>query len=93
VDETPTGYPPPPGEEAIVAALRAGDKRMFAELVTAWGLSMLRVARLYVRTRAVAKEVVQETWLDMLAGIGLFEGRSSLKTWVVFRSWTADTAP
>ena len=43
---------------------------------------MLRVASMYVSTRAVAEEVVQETWLGVLSGIGRFEGRSSLKTWI-----------
>jgi RNA polymerase sigma-70 factor (ECF subfamily) len=43
---------------------------------------MLRDAQLYVRSRAVAEEVVQETWLAVLKGIGRFEGRSSLKTWI-----------
>ena len=43
---------------------------------------MLRVARMYVSTRAVAEEVVQETWLGVISGIGRFEGRSSLKTWI-----------
>jgi RNA polymerase sigma-70 factor (ECF subfamily) len=44
--------------------------------------SMLRVAQIYVSSRAVAEEVVQETWLAVLDGIGRFEGRSSLKTWI-----------
>jgi RNA polymerase sigma-70 factor (ECF subfamily) len=52
------------------------------QLVTEYGPSMLRVAQLYVKTRAVAEEVVQDAWLGVLAGIGRFEGRSSLKTWV-----------
>jgi len=34
------------------------------------------------KPRAVAEEVVQEAWLGVLKGIGRFEGRSSLKTWV-----------
>lgn len=65
-----------------VAALRAGDERAFMELVQRHGPSMLRVAQLYVRTRAVAEEVVQDAWLGVLNGIGRFEGRSSLKTWI-----------
>jgi RNA polymerase sigma-70 factor (ECF subfamily) len=43
---------------------------------------MLRVAMMYVSSRAVAEEVVQEAWLGVFAGLERFEGRSSLKTWV-----------
>jgi RNA polymerase sigma-70 factor (ECF subfamily) len=69
-------------EAEIVEALRAGDEATFAMLVAQYGASMLRVAQMYVRTRAVAEEVVQEAWLGVLRGIGSFEGRSSLKTWI-----------
>jgi RNA polymerase sigma-70 factor (ECF subfamily) len=44
--------------------------------------SMLQVAQFYVPSRAVAEEVVQETWLGVLRGLHRFEGRSSLKTWI-----------
>jgi Sigma-70 region 2 len=36
---------------------------------------------MYVSSRAVAEEVVQEAWLGVFAGLHRFEGRSSLKTW------------
>src|SRR4051812_8371630 len=66
----------------LVEALRAGDEAVFALLVRELGPSMLRVARMYVSTRAVAEEVVQEAWLGVLNGIRRFEARSSLKTWI-----------
>ena len=70
-------------EEAhLVARLRAGDEQAFATLVDRHYGMMLAVARGYVRTRAVAEEVVQEAWLGVLKGIDRFEGRSSLKTWI-----------
>ena len=65
-----------------MAALRRGEEQAFSALVDEYGPSMLRVARMYVSTRAVAEEVVQEAWLGVLSGIGRFEGRSSLKTWI-----------
>lgn len=77
-----TGFAVPPGEAAIVAALRTGDERAFAALVDEYGPPMLRVAQMYVSSRAVAEEVVQEAWLGVIAGIARFEGRSSLKTWI-----------
>ena len=43
---------------------------------------MVRVAQTYVPSRAVAEEVVQETWIAVMRGIEGFEGRSSLKTWI-----------
>jgi RNA polymerase sigma-70 factor (ECF subfamily) len=56
---------------------------------------MLRLAAGYVPSMAVAEEVVQDTWLGVLRGIGGFEGRSSVRTWVfrilVNRARTAGT--
>jgi len=43
---------------------------------------MLRIAMLYTPSRAIAEEVVQETWLGVITGLPGFEGRSSLKTWI-----------
>ena len=69
-------------EAQLVEALRAGDESAFSELTRAYHSSLLRVAQIYVSNRAVAEEVVQETWLAVLEGLDRFEGRSSLKTWI-----------
>jgi RNA polymerase sigma-70 factor (ECF subfamily) len=66
----------------LVAALRAGDEEAFRGLVRDWHSSLLRVAQIFVPTRALGEEVVQETWLRVLGALDRFEGRSSLKTWV-----------
>jgi RNA polymerase sigma-70 factor (ECF subfamily) len=73
---------PPASDAELVRGLRSGDEATFTQLVRELGPSLLRVALLYVSTRAVAEEVVQETWLGLLRGLDRFEGRSSLKTWV-----------
>ena len=69
-------------ESALVAALRSGDEAAFAQLLDAYGGAMRRLALGFVDNAAVADEVVQEAWLGVLRGIGRFEGRSSLKTWI-----------
>jgi RNA polymerase sigma-70 factor (ECF subfamily) len=69
-------------EQELVEALRAGDEAAFASLVDTYSSALMRLARMYVSSAAVAEEVVQETWLGVIRGIDRFEGRSSLKTWI-----------
>ncbi len=65
-----------------MARLRARDEAAFALVLDAWSTGMQRLARSFVSTTDSAAEVVQESWLAVLQGIGRFEGRSSLRTWV-----------
>ena len=69
-------------DEQLVAALRRGDEDAFRSVVRDWHASLLRVAQIFVPTRALAEEVVQETWLRVLGALDRFEGRSALRTWV-----------
>jgi RNA polymerase sigma-70 factor, ECF subfamily len=69
-----------PAEVAIVEGLR--DEATFVMLVEQYQAAMLRVAQVYVSSRAVAEEVVQEAWLGIIRGLDSFEGRSSLRTWM-----------
>jgi RNA polymerase sigma-70 factor, ECF subfamily len=43
---------------------------------------MVRVALSYVPSEAIAEEVVQEAWIGILQGIGKFEGRCPLRSWM-----------
>jgi RNA polymerase sigma-70 factor, ECF subfamily len=69
-------------ERDLCSALRRGDERAFERLVSLYHAPLRRLALSYVRTAAVADEVVQETWLAVVRGIDRFEERSSLKTWI-----------
>jgi RNA polymerase sigma-70 factor (ECF subfamily) len=71
-----------PEDLRLVEALRNGDEAAFMSLVEHYHMPLLRLAMLYVPERALAEEVVQETWIGVLQGIHRFEGRSSLKTWI-----------
>jgi RNA polymerase sigma-70 factor, ECF subfamily len=70
-------------EDTLLAALRSGDEGAFSALVDAHGAAMHRVALTFVRSSAVADEVVQEAWLGALRGLDRFEGRSTLRTWLL----------
>jgi RNA polymerase sigma-70 factor (ECF subfamily) len=67
---------------ALLDRLHAGDKDAFAELVRQHHGSMVRVAEGFVPSRAIAEEVVQDTWIAVIKGLPKFEGRSSLRTWI-----------
>jgi RNA polymerase sigma-70 factor, ECF subfamily len=76
---TVTALPP---DEVLVVRLRCRDEEAFALVLDAWSAGLLRVARSIVSTQDSAHEVVQETWLAVIANLNGFAGRSALKTWV-----------
>ena len=67
----------------LLTRLRAGDEEAFIALVERHNDAMVRLARSFVASQAVAEEVVQETWLAVLRGIDGFAGRSSFKSWLL----------
>lgn len=77
----PSPLPHDHDDQEVVAALRAGDRTAFQELVEALNPALTRTARTYV-SDAIADEVVQETWMSVIRSIDTFEGRSALKTWI-----------
>ena len=73
---------PSKSEADLVTSICSGDEDAWIHLVRTHGPMMHRIALLYVPDRALAEEIVQETWLAVLTGIQRFEGRSSLRTWL-----------
>lgn len=74
--------PAVPDETELLTRLRNGDAAAFSELIDRHHGSMMRLAQLFVRDRAAAEDVVQETWIGVIAGLPRFETRSSLKSWL-----------
>ncbi|HEY3746538.1 MAG TPA: RNA polymerase sigma factor [Gemmatimonadaceae bacterium] len=69
-------------EAELVAALKRRDEMAFVTLLQRYQGQLMRLALVYCRTRELAEEVVQDTWLGVLQGIERFEGRASFKTWL-----------
>jgi RNA polymerase sigma-70 factor, ECF subfamily len=70
-------------ERGLIQRLKEGDETAFNHLVEQHHPSLLSLARRYVKSVSSAEEVVQETWMGVLRRLPFFEGRSSLKTWIV----------
>ena len=69
-------------EAVLVKALVERDPDAFEYLLDRYHPMLVRLARQYVPSAAVAGEVAQETWVAVIQGIDRFEQRSTLKTWL-----------
>jgi RNA polymerase sigma-70 factor, ECF subfamily len=70
------------GDTELLRAVREGDEGAFQQLVSCYHGPLMRLARSFGASTAVAEEIVQETWLGALQGLDRFEERSSFKTWL-----------
>jgi RNA polymerase sigma-70 factor (ECF subfamily) len=62
----------------MVTRLRNGDEQAFVALVSRYQQPMLRLARSFVPSQAVAEEAVQDTWLGLVRGIENFAPTEAL---------------
>ena len=69
-------------DDVLLEALVRGDEDAFSVLLERHHACLLRVARIYVSSNALAEEAVQETWLGFLGSLPRFERRCSLRTWL-----------
>ena len=82
MDESASHPARPDGEAALLAGLRAGDESVFEEVVRRFGPRMLATARRLLRNEEDARDAVQEAFLAAFKGIGGFDGRARLSTWL-----------
>jgi RNA polymerase sigma-70 factor (ECF subfamily) len=66
----------------FLARLRQGESTAYRALIRRYHGSLVGVAASIIGSRAQAEEVVQDAWLAVFSGIGRFEGRSSVVTWL-----------
>jgi RNA polymerase sigma-70 factor, ECF subfamily len=69
-------------EQSLLRRLQRGEPVAFEQLVNQHHGSLIHMAACYVSDRAVAEEVVQDTWIAVIEGLAQFEGRASLRTWI-----------
>lgn len=76
-------------EASLLNRLLRGEQAAYRDLVNTHQGAMLAVAYAIVGRRQ-ADDVVQEAWLAIVRGLQHFQGRSSLKTWML--TITSNTA-
>lgn len=79
----------PADDNELLSRLLAGDQQAFRTLVATYQGAMRAVA-IAILGSAHADEVVQDAWLAAVRNLDGFQGRSSLKTWLL--TITANTA-
>ena len=65
-----------------VAAVRAGDEAAIESVYHATAAALYTLLRRLVRRPAIAEELLQETFVDVLEHIGAYEGRCPLPAWI-----------
>ncbi len=69
-------------EAILIKNLIKGDSQAFEHVVAEYHNIMLSVARA-IAGDSIADEIVQDAWLSAINALPKFEGRSSLKTWLL----------
>jgi RNA polymerase sigma-70 factor (ECF subfamily) len=74
----------PPGEQELqlIQRLRARDRSAQTELVRRYQGRLRQHAFKLLKDWALAEDMVQDTWLVVLARLDRFEGRSTLLSWL-----------
>jgi len=72
----------PVSESDLIKRATAGDASAMHQIVNRHADDLFALACTLLHSRADAEDALQETMLGALRGIGKFEGRSSLRTWL-----------
>lgn len=68
--------------DTVIAAARSGDATALEAVYAATSGPIYTVLRRLVRRPAIAEELLQETFVDVLEHIGAFEARCPLPAWI-----------
>src|SRR5262245_29854585 len=95
---------PSPVPVEIVARARTGDRAAHAEIYAALGGPVFTLARRMLASKALAEDVLQETFVEVICNIERFRGEADIGTWIkriainkclmhVRSSWVSRRAP
>jgi RNA polymerase sigma factor (sigma-70 family) len=77
-----TGPASEPNDEALMQAFAAGDARAFETLYDRHALPVWRFVQRSVRNNALADDLVQDVWFQLLRHAPRYEPRAKFRTWL-----------
>ncbi|MGD8574815.1 MAG: sigma-70 family RNA polymerase sigma factor [Gammaproteobacteria bacterium] len=69
-------------DDALIEGLKAGNDAAYRQLIALHHNKMLQIARA-IAGPAIADEIVQDAWIKVMQSLDGFEGRSSLRSWII----------
>lgn len=69
-------------EEELYRRLQAGEEAAFRELLRLYHARLAGLARSFLDDAAAVEEVVQETWLAAIEGLGVLREPAALRPWL-----------
>lgn len=73
---------PDENENALIGAIRGGDRRSFSQIVLKYREPVIRICRGYVGSFEDAEDLAQEIFVELYRSAGSFRGDSSVATWI-----------
>jgi RNA polymerase sigma-70 factor (ECF subfamily) len=74
--------PLPQVDTALIVRARAGDRAAHAELYSAFAPTVFTLARRMLASKALAEDVLQETFIDVLRKIDDYRGDAEVGFWI-----------
>ena len=70
-------------EAQMIAAIVAGDRELYHNLIEPYELSVYRMAMSFVKDEIEAEDVAQEAFLKAFRNLANFRGQSKFSTWLI----------
>jgi len=76
------GRPDKESDEALIARIRAGDKKAFTALIKRYEETVYRFSFKVCRDPVKAEEAMQDTFINVFRKLDSFDGKSKFSTWL-----------
>ncbi len=69
-------------EQDLITGLIKGDQQIFRKLIEQYGVSLTRLCRGFLHNDEDARDIVQDTFIEVYESIANFRADSKFSTWI-----------